>query len=50
VQSENISEAERLTLSTAVREMILPNGMAASFQVLVQERVFDGIAVGAGGG
>jgi len=50
VQSENISEAERLTLSTAVREMILPDGMAASFQVLVQERVFDGIAVGANGG
>jgi SAM-dependent MidA family methyltransferase len=32
------SDAERLALSTAAREMILPNGMAASFQVLVQEK------------
>lgn len=31
------SDAERLRLSTDAREMILPNGMAASFQVLVQE-------------
>jgi SAM-dependent MidA family methyltransferase len=30
------SEAERAELSTTAREMILPNGMAASFQVLVQ--------------
>lgn len=30
------SEAERLCLSTSAREMILPGGMAASFQVLVQ--------------
>ena len=30
-------EAERLRLSTAAREMILPGGMATSFQVLVQE-------------
>ncbi len=30
-----ISDAERLRLSTAAREMILPGGMASSFQVLV---------------
>jgi SAM-dependent MidA family methyltransferase len=33
------SEVERLRLSTAVREMILPDGMAAHFQVLVQRKV-----------
>jgi SAM-dependent MidA family methyltransferase len=32
------SEAEKLGLSTAAREMILPDGMAASFQVLVQKK------------
>jgi SAM-dependent MidA family methyltransferase len=32
------SEAEKLRLSTAAREMILPDGMAASFQVLVQKK------------
>ncbi|MDX6612709.1 MAG: hypothetical protein QOD75_1895 [Blastocatellia bacterium] len=32
-------DAERLRLSTAAREMILPNGMAASFQVLVQKKI-----------
>jgi SAM-dependent MidA family methyltransferase len=32
------SEAEKLRLSTAAREMILPGGMAASFQVLVQQK------------
>jgi SAM-dependent MidA family methyltransferase len=32
------SEAERLRLSTAAREMILPDGMAAHFQVLVQKK------------
>lgn len=31
-------EAERLRTSTAAREMILPNGMAASFQVLVLKK------------
>jgi SAM-dependent MidA family methyltransferase len=31
-------EAERLRMSTAAREMILPDGMAAHFQVLVQKR------------
>lgn len=33
------SEADRLRLSTAAREMILPDGMAAHFQVLVQKRI-----------
>ena len=31
--------AEKLALSTGAREMILPGGMASSFQVLVQERI-----------
>ena len=31
-------EAEKIRLTTAAREMILPNGMAASFQLLVQEK------------
>jgi SAM-dependent MidA family methyltransferase len=42
LQSESeraVSEAEQLRLSTAAREMILPGGMATSFQVLVQEKV-----------
>ena len=32
------SEAERAILSAEAREMILPSGMSASFQVLVQEK------------
>ncbi len=32
------NEAERLRLTTAAREMILPDGMASSFQVMVQKR------------
>jgi SAM-dependent MidA family methyltransferase len=32
------SEAERLRLTTSAREMILPDGMASHFQVLVQEK------------
>ena len=32
------TEAEKLALSTEAREMILPGGMASSFQVLVQKR------------
>ncbi|HEY8228597.1 MAG TPA: SAM-dependent methyltransferase [Pyrinomonadaceae bacterium] len=36
--ASDVSDAEKLRLSTAVREMILPNSMAATFQVLVQER------------
>jgi SAM-dependent MidA family methyltransferase len=31
-------ESERMYLRTNAREMILPNGMAASFQVLVQQK------------
>jgi SAM-dependent MidA family methyltransferase len=32
------TEAEKIKLRAASREMILPNGMAASFQVLVQKK------------
>lgn len=32
------TEAEKLALTTGAREMILPGGMASSFQVLVQQR------------
>jgi SAM-dependent MidA family methyltransferase len=37
--SHRQSEAERTRLRTAAREMILPGGMAAHFQVLVQKRI-----------
>lgn len=37
--SNTTSEAEKAALTTGAREMILPGGMAASFQVLVQRRV-----------
>lgn len=33
------SESERIRLSTAAREMILPGGMAAKFQVMTQQRI-----------
>ena len=33
--------AEKVALTTGAREMILPGGMASSFQVLVQERIRD---------
>jgi SAM-dependent MidA family methyltransferase len=33
------TEAEKASLTTGAREMILPGGMASSFQVLVQRRV-----------
>lgn len=33
------TEAEKTSLATGAREMILPGGMASSFQVLVQRRV-----------
>jgi SAM-dependent MidA family methyltransferase len=33
------TEAERAALTTGARDMILPGGMASSFQVLVQRRV-----------
>jgi SAM-dependent MidA family methyltransferase len=36
------SEADRLRLSTAAREMILPDGMASHFQVLVQKKTDHG--------
>jgi SAM-dependent MidA family methyltransferase len=35
---ETSEESERMSLRTSAREMILPNGMAASFQVLVQQK------------
>jgi len=35
------TEAERVTLRTSAREMILPDGMAASFQVLVQKKSME---------
>jgi SAM-dependent MidA family methyltransferase len=38
------SEAEKLRLSTAAREMILPGGMAASFQVLVQRKASETVS------
>jgi SAM-dependent MidA family methyltransferase len=36
------TEAEKLSLTTSAREMILPGGMAASFQVLVQRHLGGG--------
>ena len=36
------TEADKLRLTTGAREMILPGGMASSFQVLVQKRVKEG--------
>jgi SAM-dependent MidA family methyltransferase len=41
LRSESANEAERIRLSTSAREMALPNGMAASFQVLIQEKGFE---------
>lgn len=49
LQSANLSEAEKISLSTAAREMILPNGMAASFQVLVQKKISERDFSGANG-
>jgi SAM-dependent MidA family methyltransferase len=37
------TEAEKLSLTTGAREMILPGGMASSFQVLVQKRMAKGV-------
>jgi SAM-dependent MidA family methyltransferase len=48
-RSTNLSESARLRLSTATREMVLPTGMAASFQVLVQKKVSDGSSFGVDG-
>ena len=49
LQSAILSESEKIRLSTAAREMILPNGMAASFQVLVQKKISDFDSLGAKG-
>ena len=35
------TDAEKLALSTSAREMILPGGMASSFQVLVHKKHKD---------
>ena len=35
------TEAERVALTTGAREMILPGGMASSFQILIQKRSND---------
>lgn len=40
------SAAEKLSLSTGAREMILPGGMASSFQVLVLKRERKGVSDG----
>ena len=37
------TEAEKASLTTGAREMILPGGMASSFQVLVQRRVREDV-------
>lgn len=39
-------EAEKARLRTNAREMILPDGMAASFQVLVQRKQDEGLPIG----
>jgi SAM-dependent MidA family methyltransferase len=39
--AETTTESEKLSLRTDAREMILPGGMAASFQVLVQRKRLD---------
>lgn len=38
------SDADALRLRTSAREMVMPNGLAASFQVLVQEKRLGGNA------
>ena len=37
--AETKDQVEALRLSTSAREMIMPHGLAASFQVLVQEKL-----------
>ena len=37
------TDAEKASLTTGAREMILPGGMASSFQVLVQRRVWEDV-------
>lgn len=41
------TSAEKLSLGLGAREMILPGGMASSFQVLVQQRLREGVGDGA---
>ncbi|HKO61725.1 MAG TPA: SAM-dependent methyltransferase [Pyrinomonadaceae bacterium] len=42
IESRNArTDAERIRLSTDAREMILPDGMAAKFQVMTQQKKFD---------
>jgi SAM-dependent MidA family methyltransferase len=41
LMATSVSAAEKAALTAGVREMILPGGMASSFQVLVQERMRD---------
>ncbi|HBB88606.1 MAG TPA: hypothetical protein DC047_13425 [Blastocatellia bacterium] len=47
LQSANASDSGKMRLSTAAREMILPDGMAASFQVLVQKKSAESRSFGA---
>jgi len=42
--SEMANEAEVLRLRTGAREMIMPHGMAAAFQILVQRKVLTPLA------
>jgi SAM-dependent MidA family methyltransferase len=44
------SEAEKIRLSTSAREMILPDGMAVSFQVLVQKKASETVPAAANPG
>jgi len=37
--AETKDQVEALRLSTSAREMIMPHGLAASFQILVQEKL-----------
>jgi SAM-dependent MidA family methyltransferase len=39
--TKTTNDAEKAALTAGAREMILPGGMASSFQVLVQERIRD---------
>jgi SAM-dependent MidA family methyltransferase len=41
LMTRTANAAEKAALTTGAREMILPGGMASSFQVLVQERIRD---------
>ena len=42
IETQNaVSDSERVRLSTAAREMILPDGMASKFQVMVQQTAIE---------